>query len=194
LALVSCKKDKPDSSIIYSYLNAELKNDYSFQKGSYWVYQDQSLKTDSIILSNYETGFTSLCPDNACPRREFIKLGFENVTQGTAFNHYLLSDFIRYNGGGEWGEDGQPVFLLDRNEGYGFNGLVVGQNFDSLVVMSKTFYDVKIMSIIADKQYQDEFDYNTDFYFSPSVGIIKYVVYDTLNGTETWELKNYKIE
>lgn len=194
LTLVSCKKDEPGSQIIYSYINATLKNNYSFHEGSYWVYQDQTINTDSIVLSHLETGFTSTCPDNACARNEFLKLIFENVTQGITFNHYFMSDFIRYNGGGEWGQDGQPIYLSDRNEGYEFSGLIVGENIDSLVIMSKTFYNIRKMSVIANMQYQNEFDFNVDFYFSPHVGIIKFIVFDTLNGTKTWELKNYKIE
>lgn len=193
LTLVSCKKD-PGSQTSYSYLSETLKSDYSFHEGSYWVYQDQAMNIDSIVLVNVETGFTSTCPDNGCSRREFIKLNFENITQGITFNHYLLSHFIRYNGGGTWGQNGQPIFILDRDEGYEFNGLVVGQSPDSLVVLSETYYDVDKMSVVAENQLQIEFDYDVDFYFTPSIGVVKYVEYDTLDGTKTWELKNYHID
>lgn len=194
LILSSCNKDEPGNETTYSYLNPTLESDYSFQEGSYWVYQDQGMNQDSVVLINFETGFTSTCPDNACARREFIKLNFENITHGLTYNHYFMSDFIRYNGGGAWGQDGQPIFILDRNEGYEFNGLVVRESIDSLIVLNETFYDIKKMSVIADKQYQVEFDYDMDFYFSPSIGVVKFIEYDTLSGAKIWELENYNIE
>ncbi len=192
--LISCKKDEPANQTAYTYLNPTLKSDYSFHEGSYWVYQDQAMNEDSIVLKNFETGFTSTCPDNVCDRREFIKLNFENITQGLTYNHYLMSNFIRYNGGGAWGQNGQPIFILDRNEEYEFNGLIVGESIDSLIVLNETFYDIKKMSIISDKQYQVEFDYDMDFYFSPSIGVVKFIEYDTLSGVKIWELKNFNIE
>jgi len=175
-------------------MNPTLKSDYSFQEDSYWVYQDEAMNEDSIVLLNYESGFTSPCPDNACSRYEFVKLQFENITQGISFNHYLYSDFIRYNGDGEWGQAGQPIFILDKNEGHEFNGLVVGESIDSMLVFGDTFYDVKKMSVIAANQFQNEFDDDMDFYFSPSIGIIKFVEHDAVNGTKIWELKSYHIE
>ena len=194
LILASCKKEESGNQTTYSYLNPTLKSDYSFHEGSFWVYQNQAMNEDSVVLKNFETGFTSNCPDNTCARREFIKLNFENITQGLTYNHFLMSDFIRYNGGGSWGEDGQPISILNREEGYEFNGLVVRESIDSLIVLNETFYDIKKMSVIADNQYQVEFDYDMDFYFSPSIGLIKFIEYDTLNGTKVWELKNYNIE
>jgi predicted small secreted protein len=191
LTFVSCKQD---NQISYRNMNATLKSDYVYNKGSYWVYQDQTMNTDSIVLLDYETGFTSLRPDKSFDRNEFIILQFINVNQSVTFNHYLSSDYIKYNGGGNWGQNGQPIFILDRIEGYEFNGLVAGESLDSLIVLGNKFYGVKKMSVIADMQYQGEFDYNMDFYFCPSIGIIKFIVYDTLNGINTWELKNFKIE
>lgn len=194
LILISCKKNEPANQTIYRYINPILKSDYSFHEGSYWVYQDQAMNEDSVALINIETGFTSNCPDNACPRNEFIKLNFKNINHGLNYNYYLMSDFIRYNGEGDWGQDGQPIFILDRNEGYEFNGLVVGESIDSLIVLNETFYDIKKMRVIADKQYQVEFNYDMDFYFSPSIGVVKFIEYDTLSGAKIWELKKYNIE
>jgi len=194
LSITSCKKEEPETQDNKSYMDVELKNNFAFNEGSYWVYQDQSLSLDSIVLSNFETGFTSICPDNACSRNEFIELTFENLTQGTSFNHYLMSSFARYNGGGSWGEDGQPIYILNRDEGYEFNGLMVSENFDSLSVLNEVFYDVEKMTVVADMQFQDEFDFDRDFYFAPSVGIVRTVIHDTTNGSVTWDLKDYSIE
>lgn len=60
--------------------------------------------------------------------------------------------------------------------------------------MNNVFYDVEIMTITANKQYQNEFEFNTDFFFSPHIGIIRKVTHDTVNGLETWNLKQYNIK
>lgn len=194
LILSSCKKDETQNRITRSYLNESLKEHFSFNESSYWIYQNQSMNIDSVVVSNYKTGFTTVCQLDFCNEEEYIKLTFKNVTQGTSYNHYLLSNYIKYNGGGDWGQYGQPIFLLEGDEGYEFNGLVVSQKFDSLFVLNKMYYEVEKMSIEADMQYQNEFQFNRDFYFVPSVGIIRTVIHDTTNGAIIWDLKNYNIE
>lgn len=56
------------------------------------------------------------------------------------------------------------------------------------------FYNVEKMYVQADKQYQNEFEYDRCFYFAPSIGIVRTVINDTVNGTITWDLKNYNIQ
>ena len=194
LTVASCKKEETETQDNKANMDVELKNGFAFNQGSYWVYQDQSMNTDSIVLSNSETGFTWTCPDNACPKYEYIELTFENVSQDFEFNHYLMLDFMRYNGGGSFGSEGQPIYLLNSEEGHEFNGLLVGEKFDSLTILNEVFYDVEKMTVLSDIQFQDEFDFDRDFYFAPSIGIVRTVIHDTTNGTVTWDLKNYSIE
>jgi len=190
----SCKKNDPVSEVQYTYLNKSLKSNFTFNEGSYWVYQNQTMQKDSVVLTNSKTGFTSTCPGNDCSKSEFIALTFNNVTRGTSFNHYLISSYIKYNGGGAWGQYGQPIYITGENLGYEFNGLVVGEKLDSLLVMNVMYYNVEKMSVNADEQFQHVFEFNRDFYFVPSIGIVKQVIYDTINGTETWELKSSRIK
>lgn len=192
---MGCNKDDDgESNIRYSYMSDSLKAQYAFNIGSYWVYQNASLETDSVFILNRETGFTETCPQNACTRNEFITLTLSNVTQGFSFNHYLLSNFIRYNGGGTWGQEGQPIFVENASEGDTFNGLLVGAKLDSLVIFDETFFHVEKMTVEADMQIQNEFEFNTDFYFVPHVGVVRKVVHDAVNGPITWDLKRYHVE
>ncbi len=50
------------------------------------------------------------------------------------------------------------------------------------------------MSVIADNQFQNEFDNDMEFYFAPSIGIVRFIEYDTPSGNKIWELKNYNID
>lgn len=110
------------------------------------------------------------------------------------FNHYLAFNSIKYNGGGDWGQEGQPIFLLNQEEGYFFNGLLVGEKLDSLLILNEMFYEVQKMSVETDLQFQNEFEYDTDFYFSESVGIVRIVIHDTTNGMRTWNLTRRHLE
>ncbi|MCF8277299.1 MAG: hypothetical protein K9J17_11245 [Flavobacteriales bacterium] len=194
LTLNSCSKDDPTRQADYSYLDESFKQNFVFNEGSYWIYQDQSMNMDSVVLAHCDSGFTSNCPKNACDLNQYVSLTYENVTQGTVFNHYLIFNSIKYNGGGEWGQDGQPIFLVNQEEGYFFNGLLVGEQIDNLLILNEVFYNVQKMSVQADFQYQSEFEYDTDFYFSETVGIVRIVIHDTINGTQTWNLKRRHLE
>jgi hypothetical protein len=194
LILNSCSKDDPSIESNYLYLNESFKSNFGFHEGSYWVYQNQSMNLDSVVLTVYDSGFTGNCPKTFCDLNEFVKLTYENVTQGSTYNHYLAFNSIKYNGGGDWGEDGQPIFLLNEDEGYFFNGLLIGEKLDSLLILDEMFYDVQKTSVQAGLQYQPEFDFDRDFYFVESVGVVRIVIYDTINGTQTWNLKRWYLE
>jgi hypothetical protein len=188
----SCKKEEEEeSNIRFSQMNESLKSNFSFNEGSYWIYKKDSSHIDSVVLTNSENGYTSTCM-GSCSRNEFIKLKFHNVTQGDTFNHYLWSNHMKYNGGGNWGEIGQPIYIVDKEKGYDFNGLIVGQTYDSLEIAGTFYYDVEKMTVLASQQYEDVFDYDRDFYFVPSVGIVRKVIYNSQLGAEIWDLTKYK--
>jgi len=194
LMISSCEKDDSVSQVKYAYLNETLRTNFAFNKGSYWVYQNSTNEIDSVVLINSKTGFTSPCPRNQCAKNEFIELNFSSVTKKTSYNHYLMSNYIKYNGGGDWGEDGQPVYISEKESNFEFNGLIVGKTLDSLMILNTMYYNIEKMSVRAERQFQKEFKYNRDLYFVPSVGVVRQVIYDPVNGTETWDLKNYRIE
>lgn len=194
LSMHACKKDNPKSQVSYSYINDELKTNYSFNPNSYWVYENQNSNIDSVVLTHQETGFTSICPQNDCTQKEYITLTFKSMSRGISFNHYLLSNFIRYNGGGTFGQHGQPIHILNGDQGDQFNGLVVGEVFDSLQISHTMYYNVEKMTVQADHQFQKEFDYDRDFYFAPSIGIVRTVIHDPVKGAIPWDLKRYHIE
>ena len=191
LIFIGCRKDTTET-VNYTYLDESLKSKFSFNEGSYWIYQDQLQNIDSVVLTIKENGFTHSCP--GCSRNEFIELIYTSQKNGTDFNHYLMADFIRYNGGGDFGQNGQPIYITKREEGYEFNGLIVGKVLDSLVILNATFYNVEKMSVQADSQYQREFEFDTDIYFAPMVGIIREVIFDSINGTTTRDLKRFNLK
>ena len=101
---------------------------------------------------------------------------------------------IKYNGGGNWGQEGQPIYTWNREIGESSGGLALITKYDSLEILDSIFYNVDLMTITAEEQFQTEFEFNTDFYFSPYIGVIRKVIHDTINGTKTWNLKRYDVK
>lgn len=191
IVLVSCKKNEEvDLNPNFGKLDTEFINEFSFNENSYWIYQNQNMTLDSVQLINKELGITSPIPKGGTISSEYIKMKFVNHTSGEEHNHYLYSNTIKYNGGGPWGELGQPIFVYKEN---GFNGVSEFEHYDSLMVANKMYYDVEVWRLIASTQYQNEFEFDTDFYFCKSIGIIKTISYDTILGTNTIDLLRYRL-
>lgn len=194
LALSSCDKDDFETKTTTVLVSEGLENSFLFKENSYWVYQDSLSNTDSITISSIETGITNVCPRGGCTQYEFFTVNYTNQTKNTSYNHYYYSNFIRYNGGGQFGENGQPIYILNQPPGFEFNGLVVGNIIDSLEILSNVYYNIEKMTVNAATQFQPEFLFDTDFYFVQNVGIVKMVIHDTINGIETWNLKRFNLQ
>lgn len=188
--LFGCDKSTP-REVIKNFVDAELKHNYSFNEGSYWVYEGPDSRLDSVILMNATSGFTNPTPNYSI--MEYFTYRYHSFKTGKGFNHYYTTNFIRYNGGGDYGQNGQPIFILEKNEGNEFNGLLVGESLDSMLIFGEVFYNVQKMTVIASNQYEPVFKHDRDFYFSPGVGIVKYVIKDTVFGVEEWSLKKYHL-
>jgi hypothetical protein len=185
--LISCLEKEAQPSRAYIY--PEIKNEFVFNPGSYWVYEDEDLNLDSIVLGYSNKGFTQ-----GCPEIEYSESHFYTPDDTIVFDHYFKLDMILLNGGGTFGSEGQPIYIYGKDEGFSYQGITVGATLDSLEVLDQTFYNVSIMHIDAESQVQYEFEFDTDIYFSPNFGIIKTITYDTVNGTQVKNLLRYHIE
>lgn len=192
ILFTSCKKqDIPFTPWVLD-MNQQLKAQFQFKEGSYWIYEDQNSIRDSVFVSQYETGTTDVHPNNAVPSSEFVKINLNSAVRGS-WNYYLFIDFVRINGGGQWGQEGQPIYILERDSAFQFNGLTIGASFDSLEIDNTTYYDVELMHVDAETQFQPEYQFDTDLYFAPNIGVIREISYDTISGTRTWDLKRFEI-
>lgn len=197
--ILGCKKEDKKIVLTTNYVNSDLVDEYFFIDGSYWIYENQSSQIDSITVESTANDFNLIPCPHACPNRkqsqdEYFSMELKNQTQNKMYNYYLLHGHMKKNGGGSYCELGQPIFIYNTNVGYEFNCVTVTEKYDSLFVLYTFYYNVTKMSLMAEEQYQQEFEYNTDLYFSPNIGLVKIVTHDTINGTETWNLKRYQIE
>ncbi len=201
-SLISCKKEKQndiDKKVMLYKVDQGLLSKYFFGAGSYWIYQNQNLNEDSVIVKSVENGVT---PDPQYGAKgtnyaeyEFYKMNFKNMSQGNDYNYYFMNNYIKLNGGGEYGVlNGQPIFMYEAHINEEFNGATVFEKIDSLNILGNMYYDITKMKISAVDQWVQVFTYDTDMYFADHIGLIKKEIFDTINGTQSYELKKYDIK
>ena len=200
IILLGCNKEKR-VPIEYTthYVDSTLLAEYLFNSGSFWIYEDQTTNSDSVFVIGVEHDVIDIpcphgCPGGKVDRYEYYNMVMNSFYQTGTFNLYFMFGSVRLNGGGEYGQNGQPVLSYYANIGDEFNGATVAAKYDSLLVLDKYYYNVTKMSISVENQYQQEFEYDTDLYFAPDIGLIKNEVYDTVSGVKTWNLVRYHIE
>jgi len=173
-----------------------FENKYVFGFG-YWVYQDTvSSEIDSITLIATTHGYispTPIIPDY----EEYYLMEMQSHTQNYSYNEFIISQYWKRNGGGMYGELGQPVMHIGQYDtwpevGNGFNGYEIMGMFDNLQVGDEIFNNVVWTHIYENEQYQYEFDYDTDLFFAEFVGIIRKEYTDDMGVHHVWNLINYE--
>jgi len=197
-SILSCKKDSTEVTYYTTYMNAAMLTKYFFKPGTYWVYENQNSLLDSVIVTSDTNGFTTIpcphgCPGGIITRDEFYKMNLLDITNNIASNYYYMSDYIKLNGGGEYSQEGQPVFIYEKPVDYSFNGATVVDKYDSMNVLGTKYYDITKMKITASLQFQREFVFDTYLYFAANFGIIKKEIDDSIKGYQTWNLKRSRI-
>ena len=198
LTVFSCKKGEHKIEHRYAYVDDSLLANYFFPEGSYWVYKDQNNQIDSIVNSVNTNGFTTTpcphgCPSGIINNTEFYKMTLKNVTKNESFNYYFTSNYIRLNGGGNYSELGQPIFIYNETLNHEFNGATTIEKLDVFELNGVSFQNVTKVKITYAEQYQNEFRFDTDLYFAEKIGLIKQTVYDTINGVNDIELIRFKV-
>lgn len=173
-----------------------FRNGYVFESG-YWVYRDTATnQTDSISLVSCIHNYIN--PNPAIPDyQEYYKMNFYSHSFGYNFNEFIITHYWKRNGGGEWGQLGQPVMHIEQFANYpevgnGFNGYQIMNIFPSYEVNGVEFFNVVWSRVFESQQYQHEFDYDTDLYFAPGVGIIRKAWVDDLGINHVWDLINWE--
>ncbi len=173
-----------------------FRNGFVFESG-YWVYRDTATHAqDSITLVNCIHNYIYPNPGNP-DYQEYYKMNFHSHSFGYNFNEFIITLYWKRNGGGEWGQLGQPVMHIAGYPWYpqvgnGFNGYQIMDIFPSFEVNGTTFNNVVWSRIFENEQYQHEFDYDTDLYFSPGVGIIRKAWIDGQGISHCWDLIDWQ--
>lgn len=179
----------------YVGLSDEIKQ-FKVKMGSYWIFEnDSSGVLDSVIVVGIDSNWVWTSPPvhgNSGTKSEYYKINYKSCLSNVFYNDYLINMIIKRNGGGIYGEMGQPIYWANASVGESFNGLeVVAKNIS--LTLNTTFDNVSKMKINKANQYQNEFSYDTYLYFSNTVGVIKKENVIGANNIEAWSLKRSHI-
>lgn len=199
---IQCHKDDkpsadPASQTEYHYIQESIKP-FEVKANSYWVYKNDSTGVqDSISVLSTETGMIWTIPQahgqGGGTQSEYYKINLKSFSNNTYYNDYILNNYIKRNGGGTWGQDGQPIYMANSNVGTSFNGMEISSKLNSLNVNGITFTNVTKIKITTANQIQPEFSNDTYLYFVDTVGLIKKDIVLGINNIESWTIKNWKI-
>ena len=177
-------------------INGYLKFNYIFTSG-YWVYEDTvSSNRDSVTIVGFSTGLTRLDPWTA-PNEEFFLVDYYSYFFGINYNDYFSHGwYYKRNGGGVYGQFGQPIMMTQLSGpaaiGDYFNGCEMVNFHDTLHINGVAHLNVVQTRIFASQQYQHEFNYDSDLYFSPGVGVVRKTYTDSSGVNHIWDLVKWQ--
>lgn len=210
ISVASCKKQMDEQichpeNFIRRLKVADVVMPYIFKEGSFWVYTNQqTLVEDSItLLSGIDTFFTTTICSTYIDTCDFHKQYLKSWTLNYQYSELIQQIAITRNSiiqGGEFYADsfkmkyfGQIIYYHSDNRDLTDRGIHGTEYFTTYDIGGHTFQNVTEYKIKASEQIQNEFDFDTHLYFSPNYGIIKKEIFDTVNGTQTWNLKSWNI-
>ena len=188
--LASCKAPcRKESDIKRNYVNQDLKDFFIFNKGSYWVYENQDkTKRDSIYVSDYSSTWT--------PKDRMLCSQDESIyyTWKSTGRHFFQADSINF---------GASFSITNTSKQYldlifdGINFLSIHENTPYLNVgeYQRSKHFVKNSNLLLNNsQYNGEYyQYKdsglTNLYIGRYVGILGWV-----NQSDTFNLTRYMIE
>ncbi len=202
-ALSSCR-DECDKVTTRYDITPALK-DFYFKKGTYWVYEDtanhvvdsQYVYADTSGFSYTTTkgnkgGYCQLMVEFYHVRvASSLSIGDKDSFDFNSFGSYYskqedLSIGVAYRGS-------NTVLWLNAEVGktynsYRFNG-IGNQNVNG-VDYKNTYWS----SVILGATTNNYLKYNTDYFVTPKIGVVKKVEFGTPTGTRTWLLNRYFIQ
>lgn len=203
--IAACKKDDavPQQEIIYPdheyHLSAAVQR-HAFKEGSYWVYRNDSTGVlDSVIVDSVDFGhYTLVAGTNGNPSTltDYYKMYMHSATTSIFYNNTLtIENKIIRNHSGNWsgGFHGQPMFMAGASVGENLSGMEIIAICPPMNVAGNVFNDLIESKVTAAAQADPEFQYDTHFYFSDSVGLAKTVA-DLPGGShESWSLLRWNV-
>lgn len=190
---LSCEeKNEPEEKEDTTQMIKECLKPYLFRTGSYWIFKnDSSDVVDSLAVIEFDSGSYWMPPPvHGAPGQkwEYYNIFVMSFPDSVMHNDFLDRNHIRRNGGGTYGELGQPIFIADGIVGEGYNGMKIIDIIPELEISGNSIFNVIQVKVTASEQYQQEFVYDTYLYFTDSIGIIKKVEVISEEDIRSWSL------
>ena len=176
----SCNKCKDVGGY---YPDASQLKKYSFKRGSYWVYQDSItgiIDSQSVydytaqnnVVLGYTTGANA---DIFCP----VSTDAFNLSIASFWN-MVLHDSIFFSTEGD-------VYVSESDNPYNQFHLSTEASYNHLIV------NFTVSGHTYPKVYLSTSYVNSQMFFVDSIGVVKWVFNDTINGQHTWSLLRYHV-
>ena len=131
----------------------ECLKPYVFRTDSYWIFKNDSTGlVDSLAVIEFDSGsYWRPPPVHGAPGQkwEYYNLVVKNFTDSNIYNEFLDRNCIRRNGGGDYGELGQPILIADGVDGDGYNGMEIIDILPELDLRGRTLFNVKEVKVTA---------------------------------------------
>jgi hypothetical protein len=207
VGFVSCKKDTP-----YYKISDSMKQYFLYQKGSYWIYQNDSTNTiDSTYVDNISSGTQGIGDDG----RHLYSFDWITINYKSKFlQNFKIAYFCTGPNSLQIAEiysdldsslmnlsDGPTAFIGNSElNTLTYSNCLGNAVFIYKVIPSITVNDLNYSNIIYTKlksidssSSNPEF-YSREIYFAKNIGIIKYLeTYRYFNKQRFWSLKTYKV-
>jgi hypothetical protein len=192
----SCKKEDSKGDPVLEPISHNMDS-YLFKTGTWWVYGLEGTQTfDTVTITGTESGeFWSELAINGSNgvKAAYYKMEIKSSASNTTGNYYVAFDYMRKNGGGYYGEFGQPILFSGHPQGYGFSGAKIDTIYSNFIVSLWPFFSVVKMKITSAEQYQTEYPKDTYLYFAPGFGLIRKDVIQDVGDVDVWLIKSYNI-
>ncbi len=203
ITISSCKDECDKVNTRYE-ITPELKAFY-FKKGTYWVYEDTvNHVVDSQFVCADTCGFdyTTTKGDKGAYCQLLVEFFRSIITSqlssgnidslyfGSHGSYYISNEVLSI---GYPYQGGNVILWPNADVGktfnsYRFNG-IANQNVNG-VDYKNTYWS----SVILGATTNNYLKYNTDYFVTPKIGVVKKVEFGTPTGTRTWLLKRYFIQ
>ena len=199
---IQCHKDDkpsadPTPQTEYHYIQESIKP-FEVKTNSYWVYKNDSTGVqDSVGVLSIETGMIWTIPQvhgqGGGTQSEYYKINLKSYLNSTLYNNFIINNIMKRDGGGTWGQEGQPIYMANSAVGTSFNGMEISSKLNTLNINGITFNNITKIKITAANQYQQVFANDTYLYYVDTVGLIKKETVLGLNNIESWSIIRWKI-
>jgi len=199
-SITSCNLEDGDR---YFYLNADLKAYFSYIKGSYWVYRDDSFNaTDTLVITGYKDEIGREHFDSYIDHTEYLRITYTSTYCNAIINDNLYTSNLGCSAAERtYEKEDAPDTLSRREMDISCCTKSFGNGSNYSLLQEYTVNGVKYSNVL---HYIDEFCVNThhngttdtvkvEYFLAKNIGVVE-KRYSSPTETQCWKLVSYHLQ
>lgn len=189
LSCSSCRKE-PACTPTFVEIQESMK-DYIFAPGSQWIYLHENTGViDTVTLESLiDTVWQKFPPQKGQHAYHFCYNRYYSSYRDVNYKEIVYRSVIARVDTFQVGE-GQGVFVYNSSPYAAYDSLFLYiELLPSYVINGNAYSNVRHFRTKG-RSYQSAFKFDTDTYYAPEIGLIKWAEHDTINGDQTFSLLN----